>query len=137
MKFFALALTVVGLASQLSAANTYADKYSAVDALQGNRVNVVRAFMLTEGTSEFNTTIRVYAVATFSNACMAPDELVAIDKNESSLETNLDLQLVGVNHEMRLCTMEYKPVEKAVLVRELHTDIMPIVKVNGIRATLK
>lgn len=134
MKFFALALTVVGLASQLSISNTFAD-VADVKATQADRVVVTKAFIQTAGTSEFSTTIRVYAVATFSNACMAPDQLVTIASNEGQTG-RLEILLGGFNFKNRMCTMEYKPVQKTVLVRELHTDIMPIVTVNGVRASL-
>jgi hypothetical protein len=130
MKLSVITLTLVGLASQLSVTNTFAAQ---LEAVQGNPVEVVRAYLEVSGDSDANTRIDIYAVAQFSNDCMAPETLVTTsDQPFGEVGGTLNLQLSGINSTDRFCTAEFRPVRKTVLVRTLYTDIMPAkILVNG------
>ncbi len=137
MKLFTITLAFLGLATQLSVASAFAGLPEAtIIALQGYPVRVLSASIETSGTTAWNTQINIYAIVEYSNACMASDQLVTSDLTPINVVTNqVTLQLLGANSVERLCTMEYMPVQKRVLVRTIYSDMMPsAVIVNGVTA---
>lgn len=132
MKLFAFVL--MGMASQLSATSALAS--DVINALQGDRVQVKAAYIVTTGTTEFNTTINVYADVVFSNSCLQP-ELIVASGGYVGKSLIMAFELNGAEREPRFCPMHYDPIVKRVLVRQIWGDIMPgLITVNGVEATL-